>query len=174
VIDEDFVLGLPAQGDLNKAYFPNHWDIDPLNARYMRRFLELAAAHKIPVFWVLPPIRVDYQAGRDKRGLDDLYLRRAYALFTRFPNLYLLDARHSGFPDAVFFDPSHLDRAGGLALSAAVARVIGSVLDDGENTCPRVVELPPYRAFALETPPEDLESSRERLGFSRMQPKRLK
>jgi len=169
VIDEDFVLGLPKQEVLDKAYFPAHWDIDPLNARYMRRFFELAAARKIPVFWVLPPIRADYQARRDERGLDEIYLRRAYGLFARFPNVYLLDARHSGFPDRVFFDPSHLDRAGGLALSAALARVIGSVLDGRDSLSPRVVELPRFRAFALETPPEDLETSRVLLGLGRTQ-----
>jgi hypothetical protein len=168
VMDEEYLIPVPGKEALNQVYFPANWDIHPINARYIRRFFELAAAARIPVFWVLPPIQAQIQAERDAKGLDKLYLRRAYGLRARFPNLWLVDGRHAGFPGMAFFDTSHLNRSGAQALSAALAGVIGPVLDGGSNSSCRVIELPRFRAFALDPLPEDLDSSRAALGLARL------
>jgi hypothetical protein len=160
VMNEEYHVPMPGQELLDQVYFPAKWEIDPVNARYMRRLLELTAAARIPVFWVLPPIRAHLQAERDSKGFDNLYLRRAFGLYKQFPNLTLVDARHAGFPDSAFFDLAHLNRSGAQALSAALADVIGSALAQRNSACLRVIELPRYRAFNLDPLPEDLDSSR--------------
>jgi hypothetical protein len=132
----------------------------------MRKLLELTAAARIPVFWILPPIRAHIQSERDSKGFDNLYLRRSFGLYEQFPNLSLVDARHAGFPDSAFFDLAHLNRSGAQALSAALGDVIGAQLAGENKFSRRVIELPSYRAVKLDPLPEDLDSSRVALGFS--------
>jgi hypothetical protein len=144
---------------IDAIFFPCKEEIHPLNARYMRRFLELAAGRQIPVFWLLPPIRSHIQAGRDQQGYEDSYMRQMYGLYDRFSNLYLVDARHAGFPDDAFCDHSHLTRTGAMALSAALARAIGSVLGGGPKPPTRLVALPRFQQYGLDPPPEDLGTS---------------
>ena len=42
--------------DQVRVYFPDHWSCHPVNAAYLERFMRLAQAHEIPVFWLLPPL----------------------------------------------------------------------------------------------------------------------
>jgi hypothetical protein len=160
VINDSVQAPWPPQGIIDRDFFPAQWDIHYTNAYYMRRFLKLAAAKRIPVFWLLPPIRMQLQAGRDQGGFDDRYLRAISKLFVRSPNVFLVDARHSGYPDRAFFDVAHLDRSGALALSAGLASAIGTVLDGGKTPPSRIFQLPPFRDYALDPLPEDVDTSR--------------
>jgi hypothetical protein len=167
VAADPWLHGPPPDEPLNLADVPAKWEIERVNAHYMSRFMELAAAHKIPVFWLLPPIRARVQAAREQRGLEALYIQRAYRLYERFPNLYLVDARHAAFPDTAFFNALHLDRTGALALTQGLARVIRSVLDGGQMGPSRVLELPRYREVGMDQGLEDLDTSRAMVGLAR-------
>ncbi len=39
------------------AIFPTSWECDPTTEAYIRRFLSLAESHRIPVYWLIPPLR---------------------------------------------------------------------------------------------------------------------
>jgi hypothetical protein len=155
----------PDEDNLAATYYPPAWDIHPTNAVYMRKFFALAAEHHIAVLWLLPPIRAEFQARREQRGCEEIYLRRAAEPLAQYPNLVLVDARHAHFPDTVFSDPSHLVRSGALALSAGLAEVVGSVLDRPDLVASRVIALPGFRSIALDPPPEDCPTSMALLGL---------
>jgi hypothetical protein len=159
LVPDAFRSPWPAQSYIDQVFWPQHWEIDPVGGRYVRRFLELAASRHIPVFWVMPPIQESLQDGRDKRDLDEAYIECVFKLLKRFPNNVLVDGHHSAFPDSVFWDPSHLNRTGALALSFGIAQVIGSVLDRGGNASARMIALPRFQEYMLDPAPEDLDSS---------------
>jgi hypothetical protein len=97
----------------------------------------------------------EVQARRDKLGLEAAQERFIGEMLAGFPDVVVLDARHSGYESALFWDPIHLDRRGATALSAAVAAAVERGAGD------RRVSLPPYRPRpALERAVEDIEQSR--------------
>jgi hypothetical protein len=165
LVPDAFRSPWPAQSYIDQVFWPQHWEIDPVGGRYVRRFLELAASRHIPVFWVMPPIQQRLQDGRDERNLDQAYVECVFKLLKRFPNNVLVDGHHSEFPDSAYWDPSHLNRTGALALSSGIAQVIGSVLDRGGHASARVIPLPRFQEFTLDPPPEDLDSSSVALGL---------
>lgn len=95
-----------------------HWACTPLNDRYVRRFLELAANQETHVVWLLPPVRPDLQARRGGPGQDRAYRTYAEGLLARHPGLTVVDARGAGFSADLFIDAQHLNRDGALALTA--------------------------------------------------------
>jgi hypothetical protein len=163
VMPKDPIMRSDPKYLIKEVYFPDQWSCEPTSVAYIRRFLKLAAAHKIPVFWLLPPIRPDVQAKREQSGLDALYLRLVHHYESRFSNLVVVDGRHSGFEETVFQDPSHLDYEGASAYSAAVAHVLRAYLGRPSIEGRRWVELPAYRPFnpgLHKVPMEDFEQSR--------------
>ena len=110
--------------EAHPAYFPRAWKCHPTNERYVRRFLDLAAARGIAVYWLLLPVAPRFQARRDALGLDDAYARFLAPLQARYANLAVLDARRDGFGAADFIDPLHLNERGARALSALVASAV--------------------------------------------------
>ena len=79
----------------------------------------------MPVYWLLPPTHPKLQAWRDEKKADADYERFIRHLQTRFPNLRVIDARHSGYSPDVFWDAVHLDRDGRLAVfTAQIAEVL--------------------------------------------------
>jgi hypothetical protein len=150
----------PAQDMIDEQFCQPRWYMHLTNALYMRRVIKLAAAHGIPVLWLLPPVRPQLQAMRDQRGYDDQYLRAVSGFFVKSRNVFLVDGRHSGFPERAFQDMTHLSRTGALSYSANIASVIKSLLD-GETLPPsRIVQLPAFQDFTLDPLPEDLNTSR--------------
>lgn len=113
----------------NPAYFPRAWSCHPTNARYIDRFLELAAASNIAVVWLMPPVAPRFQARRDALGLEAGYSRFVSSMTRRHPNLAVVDARDAGFAHSLFIDPLHLSEAGARALSGRVAAALGPMLD---------------------------------------------
>jgi hypothetical protein len=135
------------------------WQPYPANAAYVRRFLDLAAAHRLPVFWLLPPLSPARQAQLEQSGQDEGYVRFVRSLMGRYPNVVVIDGRRSGYGREVFIDATHLDRRGAAAYSTALATLIGPRLD-GPGPGARWLRLPLYRDRPGLNPLEDVEQSR--------------
>jgi hypothetical protein len=149
------------RGDVNSApndFFLNDWSCDPINAIYLERLLKLAASRDIPVFWLITPICPAAQARQEQIGADAAYARFARAVQSRFPNLVVIDGRHAGYHDSVFFDPTHLDRQGAAAFTIDVASVVGRCLR-GTPPGMRWIELPVYRDPPVDLAIEDVAQS---------------
>ncbi len=106
--------------------FPDSWQLDVTTEAYLRRFLALAEARGVPVFWVIPPIRPGAQAWREARALDGPYLAFIDRLMRAHPSITLIDGRSCGYPDALFSDAVHLNRDGAEGLSEGIARVLAA------------------------------------------------
>jgi hypothetical protein len=141
------------------ASYPEHWESIPTNTAYITKFLGLAAANRIPVFLLVPPRHPRVQANREGLGLDALYTRFVRETTAGYPNVTVIDARHSGYDPAVFIDSSHLDRQGAYDFSddvaAAVADRLGSRVEG--RTC--WVDLPRHRSRPESVALEDLTQS---------------
>ncbi len=145
----------PFGGDLVDAARP----FDPVNLAYIRRLLDLTAARRIPVYWLLPPPNPSVQAIRDRNGSDDRYLALIRRLGATHPGLTVLDARHSGYDHSLHFDPVHLDHRGAAALSRSIADALATPPDLHPAPGPRVVDLLAYRDRPGGVPIEDLTQS---------------
>ncbi|WP_422927872.1 DUF1574 family protein [Singulisphaera sp. PoT] len=128
-----------------------------INMAYLGRFLQLAAEHRIPVFWVVPPDHPKIEARKDLEGINGRYTGLLEKALKKYPNLTVLDARHSNYPANVFYDHSHLDREGATTLSADVASQVHRHLADGPAE--RLIMLPDYRTIAPRVPMEDTRES---------------
>jgi hypothetical protein len=123
---------------------PPRWRCHPVNQRYLHRFLDLAAARSIPVYWLLPPYSPVTQAYLEHQGVEATYEQFISQTQARYPNLVVVDGRHSGYDVTAFFDDAHVNRNGGSAVSAAVADIIAS-------KPPRSwINLPRYRPIPFE------------------------
>jgi hypothetical protein len=139
----------------------DHWACDPANAAAIDRLLAAAAAHGVPVYWVLPPLTPALRAETARNGFDqafDAFLRSWQA---RYPGLTVLDARAAVADPADFTDPSHLSAPGARAFSLAAADALGASLS---SPTPRARRLtvspaasPPANAPSLG---EDIDESR--------------
>ena len=128
----------------NETFFPPRWRCDRVNRRYIEKFFELASAHRIPVFWVVPPYTPAIQAGRERLGQDAELSRFIATMRSQFPGVTVLDARRSAYDPSVFWDGYvHLDGLGARALSVDVAVAMQRTLA-GTNPSPWV-HLPKYR-----------------------------
>jgi hypothetical protein len=139
-------------------WFPPDWRCDRGAAAYLRRFLALAAARGIRVFWILPPVCPEAQALRDRNGLDAEHTRLVHLFQGRFPGVVVIDGRRLGYGPSAFTDPFHLNRRGSAAFSAEVADVLRHALA-GPPAGATWVGLPPRRMRAIATPLEDLMQS---------------
>jgi hypothetical protein len=115
------------------------WRLHPTNARYLHRFLRLAAERRIPVYWVIPPVRRRLQAEFDRRCDSAGYTALLRRVEAAYPNLTVVDARGAGYPDDDFLDGSHLLERGALRFSRQLAAVVET--RGGPATRPRWVVL---------------------------------
>jgi hypothetical protein len=120
-----------------------------VNKTYIRRFVELAGRHEIPVFWLLPPIAPVVQLEREHSGADAGYEKFIREVQVHFPNLLVIDGRHSGYDHRVMIDPVHLDREGACTLSADVADIVGHC-ERSTPSSPRWINLPAFREIPTE------------------------
>jgi len=117
-----------------------------VNEAYIRRFLALASARKIPVFWLLPPVLEGIQSQREQNGLDARYAQLISRMQARFPGLTVLDGRHARYAVNVFFDPLHLDRRGAAVLSHDVGQMLERRLSERQGRAQTAwLELPKFR-----------------------------
>ena len=135
-----------------------------VNARYVRRALDLAAARGIRVYLVIPPLPPAVLTRRGQSGAEAKFNEYVRSLQSIYPGLTVLDARTSGYGHEVFVDPSHLDVRGAFTLSADVADALRADLDS-RPVAGRWVDLPAYRPMPAAVALEDVEQSRERLGI---------
>ena len=134
---------------------PDPWACEPVNAAYCHRFFDLAAAHGIPVYWLLTPISPGERARCARLGDSEPYLRFVRRMQAACPNVVVLDGRRSAYGPDVFVDRAHLDRRGASSLSADLASILAHPPSPGI----RVVDLPAFRDRVDAAPVEDLTQS---------------
>ncbi len=137
---------------------PGRWSLARPNAAYVRRFLDLARVHGLPVFWILPPTSPRWQERIEHRGEEATYLRFVRAFQAPTPNVVVIDGRHAGYGREVFYDPVHLNRAGATVFSADVASTLALHLA-GSAPGASWVTLPAYRDRSLNALVEDFSQS---------------
>ena len=136
------------------AYVSRPWVRNPVTARYMRKFLSLAASGNVPVYWLLPPNHPLVQRRRDELGMDAEFTRFVHNMQDRYPNVTVIDARRAGFPREAFADVAHLDLDAASCLSLGVADVLA------KGGPERWVDVPGYRAGPAADGVEDINASR--------------
>jgi hypothetical protein len=99
-------------------------DINPVQKRYIRRFLDLAAARGIRVVWLLPPADPESLAIWGESGVFDRYPALLGRLLVGRRHVVLVDARDAGYLRSAFHDLVHLNRRGAEAFSAELADLL--------------------------------------------------
>ncbi len=148
----------PTAGVLVDGCSPLDWSIEPRNRRYLDRFLALAEAREVPVFWLIPPLGPEVHARRAIRGSDDAYARFARDRAARHRSVVVVDARHSGYDDSVHIDHMHLDRRGAKILTADLAALLADRLGAGAGQ-PAWVDLPPFAGRTGDEPARSIATS---------------
>jgi hypothetical protein len=143
----------------NAPIKPGTWRCDPVNAQYVRRFLELAASRGITVYWLLPPVTPGTLSHWVHSGDERLYVDFVRGEQARFPNLVVLDGRYSGYERPVFVDGVHLDRDGAAALSAGVGEVLRREMHRAARDRLSWVRLPAFSDRPTVLPIEDVGQS---------------
>jgi hypothetical protein len=140
------------EANLTDLYlFPKDWVCSSAEAAYLRRFLELARMHKIQVVCLLPPIAPTAQEARKQMGLDEFFTKIVRNLQARYPEITVVDARCSGYPDGAFVDMIHPNREGATRLSHELGLVLRSARDATQKE-PAWSFLPPYYEELAERP----------------------
>jgi hypothetical protein len=151
--------------------FHRPWSCHRVNAFFVERFLELAQAHGILVYWLMPPVRDDAQARREQLGVEPRYEAFVRMLQSEFSDLIVIDARCAGYGREVFRDPLHLDRDGALSYSAAVAEAIArSIPHRGERFQWVTLDQPPRSTVNVAI--EDMNESRLAMRLAARRPLR--
>jgi hypothetical protein len=123
---------------------PDDAVLDTLTGAYARRLVALADAHRIAIYWLMPPLPTREQAKRTGKGEDVWIIRLARTLQVHARNLTIVDGRASRFDPGVFADAIHLDGKGAAIFSDAVGTAIARTASD-PATHTRLVRLPRYR-----------------------------
>ena len=137
------------------AMFPDSWRPDPAKLRYLHEFFDLADAHGIRAYWLLPPFTPEVQKRRESNGRDAEYSAFVKSVQARHPNLVVLDARRSGYGEGELYDPIHLDVRGASTLSHDLA----AILRRGPAGVGRWEALPAFRELRSQVPLEDVGQS---------------
>ena len=122
---------------------PDGWSMNRLNLAYARRFLKLAEAHGVRVFWLIPPISASYQESRNRTGKDEQHTRFTRRVLADHPEVTVIDGRRSAYPAGAFWDTHHLNATGATAFSTDVSTVLRRSLG-GPSPGHLWVMLPPY------------------------------
>jgi hypothetical protein len=150
-------LGPP---DLNEpSTVPRDWRPDPVNARFVRRFLALTRERGIAVYWILPPPMPGVQAARERVGSDAAYLRFMARTTAKAPHVTVVDGRRAVYPAEVYSDPLHFDCRGMLAFSDDLAALLQQH-PPGQPDRPRWLRLPDYAERSEAVALEDFDESR--------------
>lgn len=134
------------------------WRCNPINERYVERFLKLAADHRIPVYWLIAPLCPAGQAHLEYGGDDGLYQEFVKRIQARYPNLVVIDGRRPGLDHTYFFDDRHLDHDGAAALSVGIGQVLAGRQGTGRDNS-RWVELSDVAAEPTAIAIEDVGQS---------------
>ncbi len=132
---------------------------NPLTEVYLKRFIALAKAHKIRVFWVLPPMRPTIQRVRNLEGLDDYFTKLARLVQQLDPTAVVIDGREANYPEDVFYDTVHLNVRGAVAFSEELAGTLKRSLS-GPDRGNEWVMMAPFRDAQRVPPLEDIPASK--------------
>lgn len=147
-----------ARDDESQRNLLTRFSCDPVNANYLDRFLDLAAARGIPAVVVLTPYAPAAQRYAEWSGFDAAHTAFVAALCRRHRGVVVLDGRRSGIPrDGFAGDPLHLNKRGAVAFSDDVAAALGRL--PAARGAPAWVTLPPYRAGVERIDVEDFDES---------------
>ena len=129
-----------------------------LNLGAMDRLLELARIHEIPVFWVLTPVCSEIQEHGERTRNERIHEQFLQRFLKRYPNITVIDGRHSLYPSSVMNDSIHLSTEGAAVFSEDLANAVATRLDEGQAR-ERWVQLPKYQSRTVEFEHEDLAHS---------------
>jgi hypothetical protein len=162
---------IPIKGALAVPPKPGgyRWQPKAVHAEYVARFLSLARAHAIPVFWVLPPVVASRHNRLESSGITSLYQAFAVSFLSAYPSLTVLDGQNLRWDERAFRDPIHLNRDGAVAFSRGIANMLNCRLGPRANaSSPRWVNLSAsldVSAYPWDDLLEDLDQSRRALGL---------
>jgi hypothetical protein len=105
------------------------WQPHPAHAYFVERFLTLAQARRIPVYWIIPPAEAEWLDRNESVGTVSAYRRYVHGQLSRFHVLTVLDMQRAGWDRRWFRDPIHVNRDGAIRLSLAVAETIARTRD---------------------------------------------
>lgn len=135
----------------------------PVHEQYVRRFLDLAADRKIPVFWLLPPMLPELETRQREVGLAGLTAELAQRMSASYPNVVVVDGRGRGYDAGAFCgDAVHLNRRGAYALSRDLGDILRHHLGEPATSSaasPSLVVLPRYQPGVADVELEDLAHS---------------
>jgi len=116
-----------------------------LLGNYTKRFLDLAAANQIRVFYLLAPLPPHTRLSWDQSGANLEHSRLAADIQAYSSNVIVIEGRYSGYGIDAFYDDVHLNTQGATALSTEVASIMKQYLGQPRPEGSRVT-LPPYHA----------------------------
>jgi hypothetical protein len=135
------------------------WVENRLARYYAHRLLNLAAARKVQVFLVLPPLPSLMLAGQDFNGFSLYYKRRAARWMERYPNLTVIDGRDSEYDPTAFCDDLHMTYKGVVTFSRDLGTIVAARLGSSAVGT-RWIALPKYEYRPPDVFVEDLDMSR--------------
>jgi hypothetical protein len=136
-------------------FYPN-WYVNKVNGAFLFKFLDLAKAHDIDVYWLLPPLLPSIQAEIDKSGFAAKHTDFMRRLQAKYPNLSVLDGRQAGYDEATYMDGNHLGRPGAYVVSVEVARLLGRRLAEGHPQA-AWLDLPKYQELPVDVAIQDAD-----------------
>jgi hypothetical protein len=170
-VNDGAYIGLPVPGprpEVSEAEYRDYkmkaFAAHRVNAAYAREVATTAAAAGAKVYLLLPPAFPKFFERRVKTGAEAKYEAFIRSLQDHHPGLTVLDARTSGYHEALFADRLHVNALAALALSEDVAAVLRRDLAaPGPNPPKRWVRLRAYRDRPLPDWVEHVDLSRARV-----------
>jgi len=115
---------VPPPPGVDPASAGARWRCKVEHAASIRRFLRLAAARGVAVYWLLPTTAPALSEARRRDGRGPAYERFVRGWQAEFSGLRVLDPSAVLSDPADFHDALHVDRRGAVALSASVAEAL--------------------------------------------------
>lgn len=141
---------------LHRIVYPLPWRCVAINELYLHKFLALAQAHAIPVYWLVPAVLPEVQQAAERAGDDAEFGRFVASTANAHPNVVVLDGRYAEYQTSAFHDAVHLSARGNACLSVDVSDCLAAHLG-GREPKPRWMMLPRYRPAPEEAMLEDYE-----------------
>lgn len=98
--------------------------VDPVNAKYIDLFCDLAQSRGIRVTWATVPVLGLFKETAMAGGGDARYQAYLDSLVARHPNVTLLHREIEAYPDNCFIDPWHLNPSGALRFSTLLGAAL--------------------------------------------------
>jgi hypothetical protein len=132
----------------------------PANSAAIERFLTQAAAHHVPVYWVLTPLLPAVHSRLVQTGFDSQHEAFVRSWQARFPSLIVVDGRGTIPASGGFWDAVHLSGAGAYAFSLTLADALRRTCYGERVPESRWIDLPVSRVRPLPVDVEDIVASR--------------